>query len=122
MGTRVISFLLDQCLKESIGKKIGFDICSMIGVGTVTGFCEVASGRGTTVLTNLTGTFGAKPDVVTDYKFNWVRTSQITITGGNSTQHIHAELSVTPVSGSCTNKTMTGFSMSGQAVIKRITS
>lgn len=116
-----IGFLSTACIKQSVGKKSGLDLCTMAAVGSITGFCETASGTGTAVLTDVTDSTLLKPDAVTDYKFTWTK-STIRLSGGDQTQHLHAVLSVMPVTGSCTNKTMTGFLMSGEMVIKRITS
>lgn len=104
------------CIKLSVGKKTGVDLCSMVVSGTVTGFCGLSSGRGTLVVRNLSG---LKADVVTDFKWSEALTI-MRISGGNATQNVTGAVSVLPITGSCTNKTATGFMWSGSLTIKHI--
>lgn len=109
------------CVKESVGKKLGTDVCVITAVGTVLGFCGLSFGTGRAVITNLTNTVQPKPDVVTDFKFSSTGTT-LRVSGGNMTQNVHGEVSAVPsATGSCTNKTATGFLVSGEVVVKRVT-
>ncbi len=112
-----------DCVKESVGKKKGFDTCTIAATGTVTGFCGMSSGTGTAVLRNTSNTILLKPDVVTDFKFSEIARRMV-ISGGNSTQNVHGEVTRNEnmaASGSCTNKTSTTFLIQGDVVIKKVT-
>lgn len=104
------------CVKLSAGKKIGSDLCAIVAGGIVTGFCGLSSGAGTAVLTNLTS---GKADVVTDFKF-WSAGGTLTVSGGTATQWVKGEVTAVPVTGSCTDKTATGFLINGEVVIKHL--
>lgn len=111
------------CVKESTGKKTGTDNCKIKATGKVTGFCGSSSGTGTAVLENegpVTGGPSTKTDLVSDFKFSSTGTS-LRVSGGNAATNLHGEVSAVPVTGSCTNKTATGFNIAGEIVIKTIT-
>lgn len=105
------------CTKVSTGKKAGTHNCDLDADGSIWGFCGYATGEGFMVVQNLND---GKNVFFTLFKMT-VTGGIARISGGDYEENIRGELTMVPTTGSCPNKTATGFTLKGTLHYKECT-
>jgi hypothetical protein len=111
------------CVKESVSTpdkpapKVGPDLCSITAAGTVWGHCGLSTGAGVVTLENL---LLEKATRSLPFTFTGVG-GELIVQGGSGNETIIGVVTAVPTTGSCTNKTATGFTIVGTATYVDIT-